>query len=193
MAKRQVAKKARKTAKKKTASKTAKKKKTSKTAKKTKTSKATNKKKTPTAKSKKPAKRSKTKAPWAAAQLQEFKALERRATTLGKSLTDADFDANGDPVNPAWSGLLRDLDAWAAKYGVRLSKKEHDHADGGDGAGAVPMIARGACPGSFQTKPTYHTTLPNGTVLMEQTSCILKRRTLFGRCVYSCTDGIYSV
>lgn len=139
------------------------------------------------------ARKKSAKAPWGAAQLQEFKGLERRAATLGKSLTEADFDANGDPVNPAWSSLLRDFDAWAAKYGVKLSKKEHNHADGGDRTGAVPMIARGTCPGSFQTEPTYHTTLPNGMVLMEQTTCILKRRTLFGRCVYSCTDGIYSV
>jgi hypothetical protein len=182
MAKRQVSKKARKGTKK-----------TSRAAKKTskrtkKASKAA--KKASKAAKKKPAKRSKSKAPWAAAQLRDYKAIEKRAMTLAESLTDADFDAKGDPVNPAWSRLLRDLDAWAAKYSVKLSKREHNHADSG-GTDVVPMAA--TCPGSFQTRPEYHTTLPNGTVLMEQTTCILRRRGLFGRCVYSCTDGIYSV
>jgi hypothetical protein len=186
MAKRQVSKKARKATK--TTSRATKKaskrtKTTSKAAKKTAAKKASK------AAKKKPA-RSKSKAPWTAAQLRDYKALEKRATTLSESLTDADFDAKGDPVNPAWSRLLRDLDAWAAKYSVKLSKREHDHADSG-GTGVVPMAA--TCPGSFQTRPEYHTTLPNGTVLMEQTTCILRRRGLFGRCVYSCTDGIYSV
>ncbi len=148
-------------------------------------------KKTRKAAKKKPAARSKTKAPWAAAQLRDHKALQKRAVTLAKSLTDADFDAKGDPVNPAWSRLLRDLDAWAAKYSVKLSTQEHNHAGTG-GTGPVPMSAGGGCPGSFQTKPVYHTTLPNGDVLMEQTSCTLKRKTLLGRCVYSCTDAVFT-
>ena len=100
MAKRQVTKKARKVTK--TTRKATKKK-----------SKAA--KKASKAAKKKPAKRSKSKAPWAAAQLRDYKALEKRAMTLAESLTDADFDAKGDPVNPAWSRPLRDLDAWAAK------------------------------------------------------------------------------
>jgi len=140
---------------------------------------------------KKPAARSKTKAPWAAAQLRGYKALQKRAVTLGKSLTDADFDAKGDPVNPAWSRLLANLDAFATKYSVKSSTREHDHA----GTGAtdpVPMSAGGGCPGSFQTKPKYFTTLPNGDVLMQQTSCTLKRKTLLGRCVYSCIDGVFT-
>ena len=180
MAKRQVSKKTRKATKKK-----------SKAAKKVR--KAT--KKASKAAKKKPTKRlkqTKSKAPWAAAQLRDYRALEKRAMTLAESLTNADFDAEGNPVNPAWSRLLSDLDAWAAKYSVKLSKREHSHAGGG-ATDLVPMAAGGSCPGSFQTKPTYHTTLPNGTVLMEQTSCVLRRRGLFGRCVYSCTDGIYSV
>jgi hypothetical protein len=183
MAKRQVSKKARKVTKKKSkATKKVRKatKKASKAAKKKSTKKST----------KKLTKKPKSKAPWAAAQLRDYRAIEKRAMTLSDSLTDADFDAEGNPVNPAWSRLLRDLDAWAAKYSVKLSKREHSHADGG-GTELVPMAA--TCPGSFQTKPTVHATLPNGTVLMEQTSCVLRRRGFFGRCVYSCTDGIYSV
>ena len=140
---------------------------------------------------KKPAARSKTKAPWAGAQLRDYKALQKRAVTLAKSLTDADFDAKGDPVNPAWSRLLSDLDAFAAKYSVKPSTREHDHAGPG-GADPVPRSAGGGCPGSFQTKPRYHTTLPNGDVLMEQTSCTLKRQTLLGRCVYSCISGVFT-
>ena len=101
------------------------------------------------------------------------------------------FRAKGNPVKPGWSRLLGDLDAWAAKYGVKLSTQEHDHAGTG-GTGPVPMAAGGGCPGSFQTKPIYHTTLPGGTVLMEQTSCTLKRKTLLGRCVYSCTDTVFT-
>jgi|RhiMethySRZTD1v2_1073278.scaffolds.fasta_scaffold360717_1 hypothetical protein len=141
--------------------------------------------------SKKPAGRSKTKAPWAAAQLRDFKALQKRAVTLSKSLTDADFNAKGDPVNPAWTRLLGDLDAWAAKYKVKLSTQEHSHAGPG-GTDPVPRSLGGGCPGSFQTKPVYHTTLPNGDVLMEQTSCTLKRTTLLGRCVYSCATGVFT-
>lgn len=148
-------------------------------------------KKSPKVAKKKPAARSKSKAAWPAAQLRDYKALEKRAVTLAKSLTDADFDAKGDPVNPDWSRLLDDLDAWAAKYKVKLSTQEHDHADAG-GTGAVPRSLGGGCPGSFQTKPVYHTRLPNGTVLMEQTSCTLKRKTLLGRCVYSCTDTVFT-
>jgi hypothetical protein len=143
------------------------------------------------AKKKKPATRGKAKAPWPAAQLRDYKAIEKRAVTLAKSLKDADFDAKGNPVKPAWSRLLGDLDAWAAKYGVKLSTQEHDHARTG-GTDPVPRAAGGACPGSFQTKPIYHTTLPGGTVLMEQTSCTLKRQTLLGRCVYACTDTVFT-
>jgi hypothetical protein len=146
-------------------------------------------KKTPKLAKRKPATRGK--AAWPAAQLRDYKAIEKRAVTLAKSLKDADFDAKGNPVNPAWSRLLGDLDAWAAKYGVKLSTQEHDHART-DGTGPVPMAAGGTCPGSFQTKPIYHTTLPGGTVLMEQTSCTLKRKTLLGRCVYSCTDTVFT-
>jgi hypothetical protein len=134
--------------------------------------------------------RSKGKGPWPAVQLRDYKALEKRAATLGKSLTDADFDAKGNPVKPAWSRLLGDLDAWATKYKVKLSRQEHDHADGG--TGPAPRSLGGGCPGSFQTKPVYHTTLPNGDVLMEQTSCTLTRKTLLGRCVYSCTDAVFT-
>jgi hypothetical protein len=141
---------------------------------------------------KKSAARSKTKAPWAAAQLRDYKALQKRAVTLAKSLTDADFDAKGDPVNPAWSRLLSDLDAFAAKYSVKPSTREHDHAGTGGGTDPVPRSAGGGCPGSFETKPRYHTTLPNGDVLMEQTSCTLKRKTLLGRCVYSCISGVFT-
>lgn len=140
---------------------------------------------------KKSAKRSKSKAPWTAAQSRDYKAIEKRAMTLAKSLTDADFDAKGNPINPAWSRLLRDLDTWAAKYSVKLSTQQHNHAGGG-GTGPVPRAA-GGCPGSFQTEPRYHSRLPNGMVLMAQTSCTLKRRTLLGRCVYSCTEEMYSV
>ncbi len=100
---------------------------------------------------KKSAARSTGKGPWPAAQLRDYKALEKRAATLGKSLTDADFDAKGNPVKPAWSRLLGDLDAWAAKYKVKLSRQEHDHADGG--TGPAPRSLGGGCPGSFQTKP----------------------------------------
>jgi hypothetical protein len=140
---------------------------------------------------KKPAARAKAKAPWPAAQLRDYKTIEKRAETLGKSLTDADFDAKGNPVNPAWSRLLGDLDAWAAKYKVKLSTQEHNHAVA-SGTGPVPTAAGGGCPGSFQTKPVYHTTLPSGTVLNEQTSCTLKRQTLLGRCVYSCTTTVFT-
>jgi hypothetical protein len=134
---------------------------------------------------------SKTKAPWSAAQLREYRAIQTRAVTLGKSLTDADFDAKGNPVKADWSRLLGDLDAWAAKYKVKLSTQEHSHAGAG-GTDPVPRSLGGGCPGSFQTKPVYHTTLPNGDVLMEQTSCTLKRKTLLGRCVYSCTTGVFT-
>ena len=57
---------------------------------------------------KKRAARPKTKAPWPSAQLRDYKALQKRAATLGKSLTDADFDAKGNPVNADWSRLLND-------------------------------------------------------------------------------------
>ena len=132
----------------------------------------------------------KTKAPWSSAQLRDYKALQKRAETLAKSLTDADFDAKGNPVKAGWSGVLNDLDAWAAKYRVKLSTQEHDHTGTG-GTDPVPRAA-GGCPGSFETRPVYHTRLPNGDVLMEQTSCTLKRKTLLGRCVYSCTDVIFT-
>ena len=125
---------------------------------------------------KKPAARSKTKAPWAGAQLRDYKALQKRAVTLAKSLTDADFDAKGDPVNPAWSRLLSDLDAFAAKYSVKPSTREHDHAGpGGAGPGTNGPPAAAALARS-RPSPGYHTTLPNGDVLMEQTSCTLKRQ-----------------
>jgi hypothetical protein len=148
------------------------------------------KKKTKVAK-KKVTSRAKRTAQWPAAQLRDYRAIQGRAATLSKSLTDADFDAKGNPVKADWSRLLGDLDAWAAKYKVKLSTQEHSHAGAG-GTDPVPRSLGGGCPGSFETKPVYHTTLPNGDVLMEQTSCTLKRKTLLGRCVYSCTTGVFT-
>jgi hypothetical protein len=136
--------------------------------------------KQPRAKRGKQAARPKT---WSAAQARDYKAIQGRAERLGKTLTDADFDAQGKPVNADWSRLLADLDAWAAKYGVKLTTQERAHG----GGGPVPMHA-GGCPGSFETEHTYLFTL-SGRKVYHYTACTLRRRTLLGRCVYSCTEA----
>jgi hypothetical protein len=120
---------------------------------------------------------------WSAAQLRDYKAIQGRAERLGKTLTDADFDAQGKPIDADWSRLLAELDAWAAKYRVRLTTQEHEHGTGGP----VPLQA-GGCPGSFETEHTYLFTL-SGRKVYHYTACTLRRRTLLGRCVYSCTDA----
>lgn len=131
---------------------------------------------------------------WSSAQKSEFAAIQMRAKALGAGLTRADFDTDGNPLpGGPWAALLADLDAWARKYNVTLTRQEHDHAPaaggaaaaGAAGAEATPLIFRGECPGSF-TKVEKRKFADFTQV--HTTSCTLRRQTWLGRCLYDCTE-----
>ena len=108
-----------------------------------------------------------------------FDAIHARANALAASLTAADFDGEGNPVNPAWVAMLADLDAWAAKHKFQLKTHEHDHGEAGASGTPTPYVA---CPGT-----TTNTSIEGGLMKYKISYlCTLKRRTLLGRCVYSC-------
>ncbi|MFO0990045.1 MAG: hypothetical protein U1F37_22270 [Alphaproteobacteria bacterium] len=129
--------------------------------------------------------------PWTAAQNREFLAIRKRATALSGKLTDADFDAKGNPVG-RWAKILDDLERWAKKYKVKLETHEHDHGAeaGGAPAGATPYSA-GYCPATTTSTEVFD--LQNGGKYTFNYECTLKRKGLFGRCIYRCVSSGFSL
>ena len=134
----------------------------------------------------KPAARKAAPAKWGAPQQRDYDAIARRAEALGKKLKPEDFDKKGNPVGP-WAKVVADLDAWAKKYKVKLKTEEHDHGQpGGAGGTPKPMIGGGFCPG--RTTSTEVIDNMDGSKFTFNHECTLRRKTLLGRCVYSCTS-----
>ena len=135
--------------------------------------------------------RGKTIVPWTAAQNREFLAIRKRAVALSGKLTDADFDAKGNPVG-RWAKILDDLEKWAKKHKVKLETHEHDHGKGAAAAPGGPTpYASGYCPATTTSTETFD--LMNGGKYTFNYECTLKRKGLFGRCIYRCTSSGFSL
>ena len=119
---------------------------------------------------------------WSATQKSEMDAISRRANTLAKTLTRESFDRRGNPVDGPWKQVLADLDAWAAKHGLELQTNEYDRDTMVPG-NATPL-AGANCPAATTASETY--TAPGFSITMKY-KCYLRRQTLLGRCVYSCS------
>ena len=140
----------------------------------------------------KPAARKAAPAKWGAPQQRDYDAIARRAEALGKKLKPEDFDKKGNPVGP-WAKVVADLDAWAKKYKVKLKTEEHDHAaprSAPGGAAGTPTPTGGYCPGT--TTSTEVIENMDGSKFTFKHECTLRRKTLLGRCVYSCTSAGFS-
>ena len=120
---------------------------------------------------------------WSAAAKSEFDAIQARVKALSAGLTRNDFGDDGNARPGPWAALLADLHAWAKKHKVTLETHEHDHGMAAGPAGAAPRAYGGSCPGSFKKseKRTYY-----GTTYVYNYTCILRRQTWLGRCVYDC-------
>lgn len=133
--------------------------------------------------------------PWSTVQNREFLAIRKRAVALSGKLTDDDFDAKGNPVG-RWAKILDDLEQWAKKYKVKLETHEHDHGKGAAGeAGGTPggatPYASGYCPATTTSTEVFD--LQNGGKYTFNYECTLKRKGLFGRCIYRCTSSGFSL
>jgi hypothetical protein len=117
------------------------------------------------------------------AQKREFAAIERRARAFMVREHPDMFDADGNVVDATWLRILADLDAWAARHKVRMKETERDR-DPPVPEGIAPIILA-RCPS--QTMTTEHIRGTGGDPgFTIETSCYLKRRGLFNRCVYNC-------
>lgn len=127
---------------------------------------------------------------WTAAQNREYQAIRKRAVALSGKLTDADFDPKGNPVG-RWAKIVGDLEAWAKKHKVKLETHEHDHGTGGATAGGATPYAGTYCPATTTSTETFD--LMNGGKYTFNYDCTLKRKGLFGRCIYKCTGTGFSL
>lgn len=129
---------------------------------------------------------------WSASTLGAFRAIQKRAAALNGKLTDADFDAKGNPTGKM-AKVIADLEAWAKKNKVKL--ETHEHVHGGDAGGTVPggatPIAQHVCPATTTGTDVFD--LQNGGKYTFDYTCTLKRKGLFGRCIYRCTSSGFSI
>ena len=128
---------------------------------------------------------------WSASTLSGFRAIQKRAEALNGKLTDADFDAKGNPTGKM-AKVIADLEAWAKKNKIKL--ETHEHVHGGDAGGAPPAGATPyghACPATTTGTDVFD--LQNGGKYTFTYTCTLKRKGLFGRCIYRCASSGFSI
>jgi hypothetical protein len=121
---------------------------------------------------------------WSAEQNRDFEAILKRSTVLGKKLKREDFDPDGNAVGE-WAKVLADLDAWAAKHGVKFKTTEHQSGSASP-IGATPRT-HAACPGTTSYTETERLGHHRITTV---TTCHLRRQTWLGRCVVDCVEAV---
>lgn len=122
---------------------------------------------------------------WGETTKHEFEAITGRAAAFSAKATSELFDKDGNAANAEWIKILADLDAWAAKHKVGLGTSEHEsYALQAPGGGAV---TRSECPSLTSSIETVEFAGTNQKYKVRHT-CLLRRQTLLGRCVYSCTS-----
>jgi hypothetical protein len=104
-------------------------------------------------------------------------------------LEAADDDEAYQLEEGAWAKVVDSFDAWARKYKVKVETSRHDHG-GGTGAGGGPVPRTSGCPAITRDQENVSRT----HIIV--TTCLFKRRTITGRCVYKCysseIDIVYS-
>jgi len=109
----------------------------------------------------------------------EYKRLIRQAERVGKQLEAADDDAAYKLEEGAWAKVVDSFDAWARKYKAKVQTGLHDHGMG-TGAGGGPVPRTSGCQAVTRGQENISETH------FIVTTCLFKRRTITGRCVYKC-------
>jgi hypothetical protein len=116
----------------------------------------------------------------------EYKRLIGRAETVAKRLNAADDDEAYRLEEGAWAKVLESFDAWASKYGVKVKTGQDGHGPG-TGAGGGPVPRTSGCPAVTRNQENI------GETRIIVTTCLFKRRTWTGRCVYKCYSSEVNV
>lgn len=117
----------------------------------------------------------------------EFETIQRKAKLLSAKLGPEHFDKDGNAAG-AWADVLAELDAWAKTYKVKFRTTERISGGEAGGGAGEPTPRSSSCPGT--TSSTERTDFVGGGHITIKTTCNLRRRTLLGRCVYSCVGEI---
>jgi hypothetical protein len=115
----------------------------------------------------------------------EYKKLISRAETVAKQLGVANDDEAYKLEEGAWAKVVDSFDAWATKYKMKLKTGLHDHGAGSNAGGGPVPRTRDTCLAVERGQEN----LDDTHILV--TTCLFKRRTITGRCVYKCYSGVF--
>ena len=120
---------------------------------------------------------------WSEAARKALDAIVSRAQAVSADPARHLFDADGNATDPAWVAILADLDQWAAAHNVTLGRSEYERRL----IGGNEAVTSASCPGIMTSTETVSFDGIGQKYKVKHT-CVLRRQTLLGRCVYNCTS-----
>lgn len=120
---------------------------------------------------------------WTEAAQTSLEAIVARAKAVSTDRSRRLFDDEGNALDPAWKAVLAELDTWAATHNVALGTSEYERRL----IGGTDAVTTATCPSVMTSTETVTFEGLNQKYKVKHT-CVLRRQTLLGRCVYNCTS-----